>query len=351
MNDLKKRIVALLEAQKPFVFYKKPNNQSIVSLIQNDLRLYELTDFTQSGFVFSPFDSKKNGILFPVEKCSIQYFDIPVAESKPVSNNLLLDTSSEKDFHTDLVQKTINFIKTDTAQKVVISRKKIVQNPLENPLKIALIYTRLINTYPDAMAYIWHHPEIGIWMGATPEMLVRFENNSFFTMALAGTQLYNEHLNWQEKEKTEQAFVTQYIEKQLRIYSKTLYIGRPFTKKAGHLAHICTEISGKLNPEFTLEHLVNALHPTPAVCGTPKDKAKQFILQHEGYDRKFYTGFLGELNISNSSDLYVNLRCMEIEGEKVNLYIGGGITKDSDPEKEWEETVTKSNVLLKVLVY
>ena len=90
------------------------------------------------------------------------------------------------------------------------------------------------------------------------------------------------------------------------------------------------------------------MHPTPAVCGFPKKESKDFILKNERYDRAFYTGFLGELNMS-TSELYVNLRCMEIEKESIHIYVGGGITKESDPEKEWNETVAKSKTIKGVL--
>ena len=91
------------------------------------------------------------------------------------------------------------------------------------------------------------------------------------------------------------------------------------------------------------------MHPTPAVCGFPKDESKAFILENENYDRTFYTGFLGELNVHNQTDLFVNLRCMEIVDKQVNLFIGCGITKDSIPEKEWEESINKSMTMNKIL--
>jgi isochorismate synthase len=95
--------------------------------------------------------------------------------------------------------------------------------------------------------------------------------------------------------------------------------------------------------------LIDALHPTPAVCGLPKESAKEFILENEGYDRSFYTGFLGELSVENRSNLFVNLRCMQVKDATYYIYIGGGITSASVPEKEWEETVAKSKVMLRVL--
>ena len=136
---------------------------------------------------------------------------------------------------------------------------------------------------------------------------------------------------------------------------------RPYSVKAGSMWHIKTDISGTLNSGFGLLKVIQLLHPTPAVCGFPKEVTKEFILKNENYNRTFYTGFLGELNIANKTDLFVNLRCMEIEVSsatadksklamtKAYLFMVCGITKESIPEKEWEESVHKSTTMRKVL--
>src|SRR5690606_31528760 len=101
--------------------------------------------------------------------------------------------------------------------------------------------------------------------------------------------------------------------------------------------------------------IIKALHPTPAVCGMPKEIARDFLIQKEGYDRKYYAGYLGELNCNveqntnDESDLYVNLRCMEIEENNINIYVGCGVTKDSNPESEFIETVNKSSTMKQIL--
>jgi isochorismate synthase len=130
-----------------------------------------------------------------------------------------------------------------------------------------------------------------------------------------------------------------------------------------------TSISGKVKPDL-LPDIIVRLHPTPAVCGLPKESSKSFILENENYDREFYTGFLGELNftsekkrnsnsrnvengayraIKKSTELFVNLRCIQIVDALAFIYVGGGVTKDSDSEKEWEETINKSHTMLRVL--
>jgi isochorismate synthase len=197
---------------------------------------------------------------------------------------------------------------------------------------------------------------VGIWLGASPEQLLKSNSANFNTIALAGTQKTNDfqEVNWKKKEIEEQQIVTDYIVNKLGTVAQNLEVSKPYSFKAGLLWHIKTDISGILASNFSLQKVIRLLHPTPAVCGLPKDASKAFILENEHYDRTFYTGFLGELNYGDTeetqnSDLFVNLRCMEIVDNQAHLFMGCGITKDSIPEKEWEESVNKSMTMKKIL--
>ena len=95
--------------------------------------------------------------------------------------------------------------------------------------------------------------------------------------------------------------------------------------------------------------MLELLHPTSAVCGMPKAEAMQFILENENYDREFYSGYLGPININNASNIFVNLRSMKICQNTAHIYAGAGITEDSDPEKEWNETEIKMKTMLNIL--
>ena len=187
-------------------------------------------------------------------------------------------------------------------------------------------------------------------MGATPEQLVKINQSQFETVALAGTQLYSENVIWATKEIEEQQFVTDYIVTKVKDKVNNLIVSDAKTVKAGNLAHLKSFISGELTTDFQANDLIKALHPTPAVCGLPKEKAIDFILKNEDYNRKYYAGFLGEFNKNNQTDLFVNLRCLEVENDVVNIYVGCGITKDSNPEKEFIETENKSMTMRNVLV-
>ncbi|WP_333780811.1 isochorismate synthase [Tenacibaculum pacificus] len=252
--------------------------------------------------------------------------------------------------HVELVKKGIKAIESGLFKKVILSRKEKVS--LSNFNAIA-VFKNLLANYHTAFTYIWFHPKVGMWLGATPETLVKIKDDNFKTMSLAGTQVFNGTTNvtWQPKEIEEQQFVTDYITDKLSKICNHLEKGTVQTSKAGNLLHLKTLISGKITTKNAT--LIKKLHPTPAVCGLPLEASKEFILKNEDYDRGYYTGFLGELNLKvenkNTSELFVNLRCMEIKNNSAILFIGGGITKESNPKSEWQETVAKTSTMKNVL--
>ncbi len=341
----------------PFVAFRKPDEDFVTAFVQRTQELYELKSYKESGFVFAPFGTKEKKVLFPMEKCDS--FKAAIGLDDSLENNEIhaekpqfsdsANSGSLKEKHMALVQKGIDFIKNKKAEKIVLSRKETLEF---NNLEVLVIFKKMLEAYKNAFVYLWFHPEIGLWMGATPEKLLASFEGNFKTMALAGTQKYEgtTKVVWQNKEKQEQQYVTDFMLENLKESVESLEITAPFTVQAGNLLHIRTDICGKLKSTDSLENLINILHPTPAVCGLPKAVAKTFILENEGYGRAYYSGYLGELNINDRTSLFVNLRCMQIENKMVSIYVGGGITAYSIPENEWEETVSKAEVMKKVLL-
>ncbi|MCK5400762.1 MAG: chorismate-binding protein [Flavobacteriaceae bacterium] len=339
--------------ESPFVVYRKPDDNTIKAMLQQDSELFTITDFKESGFVFAPFEDKEDAVLIPLEKSeliSIENFiselsAIPAPDSYREAG---ISSKDNKKDHINLVQKGIEAIEVNQFQKVVLSRQEIIRISETNPISI---FKGLLSKYKSAFVYCWFHPKVGLWLGATPETLLRIKDNRFYTMALAGTQQYEETIDvhWDNKNIEEQQLVSNFIMDKLKEVAADLSISEVKTIKAGSLLHLRSDISGTIKQETNnLKRLINILHPTPAVCGLPKNNAKQFILKNENYNREFYTGFLGEFEANNST-LYVNLRCMQLKNHEAILYIGGGITKDSIPENEWEETLNKAKIMKRVL--
>ncbi len=377
IEDLYKKIEFQLQQQLPFVAYRKPGTSAVVMLFQKDDRLHTVDDYSESGFVFAPFNGKNKPVLIPSEHHAVYSYEndeIILKNEKTITKN----SDRDKSTHLQLVSEAVKTIKEGHFKKVVLSRKEEIEIA---HLKVIEVYKKILATYPEACCYLWFHPKVGFWAGATPETLCMVKGNRFETMALAGTRKFEGAVsaNWGEKEKEEQQLVTEFIMRQLTPVASNVEASKVYTVKAGNLLHLRTDITGVIqnselriqnkgsqvennklkdhNSEFITYNLLNALHPTPAVCGYPKEAAKQFILENEGYNRSFYTGFLGELHFSVSgaevskdrSAIYVNLRCMEFSGDTAFVYVGGGITAASVPEHEWQETVNKTQTMLSML--
>lgn len=345
------KIQAQLEKKFPFAVYSKPGSDIITGIFQNNASQYYSENLSEEGFVFAPFDNGAT-ILIPFNNAEIVTDrSIEKSVSTPEPKTTVVDVAVKSGFE-KLVQNSIDAIKAGDFKKLVTSRRETVSLLTTDSITI---FKQLLATYPNAFRYCFYSPESGLWMGATPEQLVKVNSGTMHTVALAGTQLYtSEAITWEDKEKQEQQFVTDYIVDSLKHITNEVVASQPYTSQAGNLVHIKTDISAPLN-SGSLNQVVKALHPTPAVCGLPKVEAQRFLLEHEGYDRAFYSGYLGEINKNavtgeeGQTDLFVNLRCMKIDNDKAHLYIGCGITKDSIPEKEFIETVNKSMTMRRVL--
>ena len=360
-----------IEAETPLVCYRLPGKESIQLLSQTSKESYRIKDFSESGFIFAPFENCQNPLFIPEkgsDKFVLPFFD-SILRHLDSTENLSTDLNfNAKSAHIKLVEQGIETIQKTELKKVVLSRKEL-QNVSISSLEI---FQNLLSLYPNAFVYIWSHPETGVWIGATPETLLKTERTKFSTMALAGTrklQNFPED-NWTQKEVEEQQIVTDSIVsklKELGYTEDTLKVSETYTSDAGSLLHLRTDISGTIkNGTSEIGAILKVLHPTPAICGLPTKEAYKFISVHENYDREFYTGYLGPLNmtteikrssrtrnqenqayasIRKDSSIFVNLRCLKYKEGEVTIYVGGGITKDSNASSEWEETVNKTRTM------
>ena len=258
----------------------------------------------------------------------------------------------------DIVALGIKEIEQGTFEKIVPSRTQLID--LGPGFDIVTAFQNLCANNPNALISFVSSPESGSWLGATPELLVKVENGNIFrTIALAGTQEYYEGVNlksvaWTQKDIEEQALVERYIIscfKKIRL--REFEEHGPKTVVAGNLLHLKSEFKVDMQatnfPQLG-SVMLQLLHPTSAVCGMPLDTSLEFLSRNEKYDRQFYAGYLGPVNFSNDTNIFVNLRCAQLLEDKAVLYSGAGVTIDSTPEQEWAETEMKMNTLLKIIV-
>ncbi len=340
--DLLKQVYEQYRCDLPFAVYRKPGQLQLRAFFQTDQELVTVQNFTESGFVMAPFvaDACPTVLIRPDRYLEESFED---RQSRlPFDSNHGMEQEQDKERYFQKVRHALQEIKDQNLQKVVLSRR--ITFTLEpDPITV---FELLLQQFPGAFCYLMFHPKIGIWMGASPETLLCITEEKISTISLAGTQKAegNKIPEWSAKEIREQEYVTRHIIKALDDKLEDLKVTGPETVRAGNLFHLKTHIEAP-GAQSSVGQLIKALHPTPAVCGIPTEKARDFLLANEGYPRKYYSGFLGELNWgpNSGSELFVNLRCMNFENDQVHIYVGGGLVAGSIPEQEWMETVYKSD--------
>ena len=143
-----------------------------------------------------------------------------------------------------------------------------------------------------------------------------------------------------------QEIVKEEIIKNLHPFCENVKAEGPVTIKAGEIDHLKTVITGFSTA--SVNDVINAIHPTPAVGGVPKKNALSIINSLENHERSLYSGYLCEID-KNGCRLFVNLRCVNFNQNKATLFVGGGITQESSPEKELEEIINKSQTIFSSL--
>lgn len=338
------RIVAeALESDAAFALFRLPG-ESQVHIATGVAERISLADMEriQAGFVAFPF-AEKEGFLLRTSGT------IPVAGSAPPLAHAAPQLSLTE--YLDLCRIFVEATQ-GPFRKLALSRVQSVARKPE--FALTALFDALSGAYPQAFVYVLNLPEEGCWAGATPELLLHLDPDNLETVALAGTRAWKgDHTleaEWTAKEQEEHRWVADYIEECLLRHGISDYKrSQAQTVRAAQVLHLKTFFPARLPEGFKSGAFLEDLQPTPAVAGIPKAEAIDFIRRHEPHRRGLYTGFLGYSDENGVLDLFVNLRCMKITPSHTELYTGGGITFDSVPEKEWEETQLKAQTLLKFL--
>ncbi len=324
-------------SRTPFIAWKKPGKKAH-QIINPEISLWN-GNF-EDGFIIAPFLGLKSNKVILAKKNESKLFLNWNEPSLPI-----LSTKSE---FLNLCENAIKAIQKGDLKKVVVSRvKEIELNKDDLP---GTYFDKLCALYNKSFISIISLPEYGTWIGASPEQLLGVSNGISSIASLAGTRFNDmEQPSFSAKEYNEQAIVTQFIiEKVSSVGIQNLNVVGPKPVLAGNLFHLKSKVSGNIEKE-KLTRLLEILHPTPAVAGTPYEKATDFIQKNEKHRRDLYCGFIGTLTKEGNVDFYVNLRSMRWTENKAYLYVGCGITQDSLPEDEWNETEFKARTLSDVL--
>jgi isochorismate synthase len=337
------RIEGLLEERLDFAFYRSPNSDQVVLLQLSPIEEKARNSFDDL-WVVGPFSTEHSPYYYRV--LSEEFFTLNSIFREDQFKTLDISNSTLNDYRLK-VSNAIDEIGKGLLNKVVLHTQIEVTYSKE----IHRLIHKVLAADTEGFRYSFFSAELGLWMGITPEVLVHSENRVFKTMALAGTRkLEDLAINpFKEKERAEQAWVTKEIVELLNRSTDLMHVGEVETVKAGKLAHLRTIIKGKIKSPLTTADIASVLHPTAAVCGYPKNLAFRYIEENELLNRSLYSGYLGRVQ-KESSDLYVNLRCMSYQNGMVKVYVGAGITADSHPELESEEIRIKTSTLAAILM-
>ncbi|MEG1200180.1 MAG: chorismate-binding protein, partial [Algoriella sp.] len=259
------KLERLIQQKKPFILFRKPN-QIKVELWENQGKT------TTRKFSCNSFDNSTIIEFNDDEVVEILIDDLPKID-------LLLPVSTQNEAisyndYLNLIEKTVDELKSNSdTQKIVISRIKELDK--EN-INLSETFKNLHQYYPNAYVYLRYDVEEGCWIGASPELLLKEENQLIQTVSLAGTKAKED--DWTDKEYHEQQVVTDYITATLARFTNYVDVDGPFSVNAGFFEHLKSFISAQLTDKNKLYDVLKALHPTPAVGGMPKDLSTDFIL-------------------------------------------------------------------------
>jgi isochorismate synthase len=354
-----------LEKRINFAAYRLPGNLAVTLVIQKGGDPTELQDITnvlpEKGFLIAPFlrnqedktclirpDIMLHGKATPRQLKDLAL--LPAYSTNGSGGSHPEDT--QKEDYLNAIAQVIGKIRSGDFEKVVLSRvKSVIGNYY---FRLPDIFSQICHTYPDAFVYLFCLKG-QCWTGVSPEPFICTRDGELCTVSLAGTRTSDNQnqdiARWNDKELLEQEYVTRHIEKVLHRYGVDKYKkSGPYAAHAGNLVHLRTDFTFPVDQvKQKLPQLINALHPTPAVCGMSTGKAMDFIRTTEKHNREYYSGFLGPIGLDDMFQLYVNIRCMKVYDDRLVLYTGGGITHDSVAEAEWDETDIKADTLLSVL--
>lgn len=275
---------------------------------------------------------KDGGVEISGDELKKKLGDIEIQLSELVESSTWLHFSEQ-------VEKIKEGILQNKFQKVVLSRVKWVEfQSLLSVDSLLQIFKNACDTYVNSLVYLFCTKEHGIWMGASPEILVEIEADEMRTMSLAGT-LFNQEEIWSDKEEREQSVTALHISETLNSLGLKENKSEVEEITNASIRHLVQYHQANIQG-IDLGQLISRLHPTPAVAGYPINDSVQMIEELELHQRELYTGFIGD-----TQEVYVNLRCAQIFKNGIKLFSGCGINSQSDSEREWQETELKMRVI------
>ncbi|MEW2505450.1 isochorismate synthase [Amycolatopsis sp. NPDC047767] len=260
--------------------------------------------------------------------------------------------------HKANVRAAVAALRDRGLRKAVLARALELEFAAPVPVPVEKIVRNLARGNPRHFTYAAELPGGRTLVGATPELLLSRAGDSVYTTPHAGSmprsadpvadRANGEALLASDKDQEEHAVVIDYVVEALRPFCRKLDVPpAPELVSTPAIWHLRTAITGELvDRSVTALDLAAALHPTPAICGTPTGAARDLVQELEPFDRGYYAGTVGWVDAAGDGEWAVAIRCAEVADTSMRLYAGGGIVPASDPQAEFDETIAKFRTLL-----
>ncbi len=344
-----------------FAIYRLPYAEEATLVQQTEGEPAEYLSCTElnekEGFVVAPFQVTAQQPILLIRPDKVEHIQVRIRGKGKSTPSLVEDENRKQATDSYYAIDFANYhaqLKQGIFRKIVLARCADEQTAQTiDPMEL---FYRACEQYPRMFISLVNTKKSGCWLMATPEILLDGHDDEWRTIALAGTmKLEGEQLDsegetmmWSTKNIQEQHIVATYIAECLEQFTSDFREEGPQTVRAANLVHLRSDFTFSLPDNHHIGNLLQVLHPTPAVCGLPKQDTFDFIIKNEHTQRRYYSGFMGPLLFDNTH-LYVSLRCMNIESNHYHLYAGGGLLKDSHVEQEWAETEAKMETMRSIL--
>ncbi len=236
-------------------------------------------------------------------------------------------------------------IRHEQVKKLVLARQTHIRLP--QPLNAAALLEQLANDAAESHLFAYRQRNGGVFLGATPERLFLQQRRQLLVDSLAGTRPRGDNaeedrrlaqeLRHSAKDVLEQRLVTEHVVAQVQTLCDDVVIeSAPHVRQLETVQHLSTTVAGTLRDRITLDHILTALHPTPATCGVPVAPAQELIAELEPEPRGLYAGVIGWVD-AEQADFAVAIRSGLLNGSELRLFAGAGIMATSDPDAEYDE--------------
>jgi isochorismate synthase len=290
-------------------------------------------------------------------RSSLEELDTPSIRRLPESAVHAVEGHPSARAWREEVADAVASIRENGLRKVVLARS--VEIRAEAVVDAFGLVEELRARYPDAQCFGWQEGS-GVFLGASPELLAGVDGTGVRSHPHAGSgprghsdeedRSYGQALMNSDKDRFEHRLVVEDVAQRLEALTTSLSVpATPTLRRLATVQHLATTIEGVLERPVSVLEVAGALHPTPAVGGTPRVEALAFIDKIEGLDRGWYAGGIGWTAPGGDGEIAVSVRCGLLRGGSAHLFAGNGIVAASDPEAELEETRLKLQPLLDLL--